>query len=245
MLASAVLLMLIPVAGGWAVSFAGSASLRSPALHRGFAAGGATQGSRPSVLRGKNARWVAQMNPVEKLASELGDVMAGVTGSTSKSFHEERMRYHEERMRYHEERMRFHSRELASKKTARVDTRGGGMEERMRLEAVSSGRPMQILFVDLANTCRSPAAEALMRSLVNAAALGEQIIVRSAGTGAGTRDWFKEGVSDKIERERADPRMVSHGSKRGLNLAGRQSVMLTKSELRSDPSIHTHTYPQP
>ena len=87
MLASAVLLMLIPVAGGWAVSFAGSASLRSPALHRGFAAGGATQGSRASVLRGKNARWVAQMNPVEKLASELGDVMAGVTGSTSKSFH--------------------------------------------------------------------------------------------------------------------------------------------------------------
>ena len=226
MLASAVLLMLIPVAGGWAVSFAGSASLRSPALHRGFAAGGATQGSRASVLRGKNARWVAQMNPVEKLASELGDVMAGVTGSTSKSFHEERMRYHEERMR-------FHSRELASKKTARVDTRGGGMEERLRLEAVSSGRPMQILFVDLANTCRSPAAEALMRSLVNQAALGEQIIVRSAGTGAGTRDWFKEGVSDKIERERADPRMVSHGSKRGLNLAGRQSVMLTKSELRS------------
>ena len=231
--ASAVLLMLIPVAGGWAVSFAGSASLRSPALHRGFAAGGATQGSRASVLRGKNARWVAQMNPVEKLASELGDVMAGVTGSTSKSFHEERMRYHEERMRYHEERMRFHRRELASKKTARVDTRGGGMEERMRLEAVSSGRPMQILFVDLANTCRSPAAEALMRSLVDGAALGEQIIVRSAGTGAGTRDWFKEGVSDKIERERADPRMVSHGSKRGLNLAGRQSVMLTKSELRS------------
>ena len=39
------------------------------------------------------------------------------------------MRYHEERMRYHEERMRFHSRELASKKTARVDTRGGGMED--------------------------------------------------------------------------------------------------------------------
>jgi hypothetical protein len=39
-------------------------------------------------------------------------------------------------------------------------------QERLRLAALAKGRPMQILFVDLSNTCRSPAAEATMRKVI-------------------------------------------------------------------------------
>lgn len=92
---------------------------------------------------------------------------------------------------------------------------------------------MQILFVDLSNTCRSPAAEAIMRAKIADAALEKDIIVRSCSTGAGTRDWFKEDMAASIDIERADPRMVFHASKRGLDLAGRQSILMSRSELTS------------
>ena len=51
--------------------------------------------------------------------------------------------------------------------------------ERAPFQAVAKGRPMQILFVDLSNTCRSPAAEATMRRMIQQAALASDITVRS------------------------------------------------------------------
>jgi len=180
-------------------------------------------------------QWKAQSNPVEKFATNIREAVAGVSLSGSEaSYHEERIRYHEERIKHHEDRMKHHRDQLSAKKREKKGgPAGGGYEVRLRYEAVASGRPMQILFVDLSNTCRSPAAEAIMRAKIAEAALEKDIIVRSCSTGAGTRDWFKEDVAPQVEVERADPRMVSHASRRGLDLAGRQSVLMTKSELTS------------
>jgi len=178
-----------------------------------------------------HARWTAQLNPVEQFATNLRDAVAGVAGvgNNDENYHQQRIKHHEDRVRHHEERMQYHRAQLASSKTAR---KGGGLEERLRIEAVASGRPMQILFVDLSNTCRSPAAEAIMRSMIQKTTMTDQITVRSCSTGAGTRDWFKQEISADFETERVDPRMVSHAAKRGLQgLSGRQSVLLSKSEL--------------
>ena len=41
------------------------------------------------------------MNPVEKLASNVRDAVAGV-GAKDESYHEERIKYHEERIRHHQ-----------------------------------------------------------------------------------------------------------------------------------------------
>jgi len=175
------------------------------------------------------ARWTAQLSPVERLASTFRDAVGG----NDENYHLERIKHHEERAKHHTERMNHHRASLATSKTARSG-KGGGLEERLRIEAVASGRPMQILFVDLSNTCRSPAAEAIMRSLIQKASLTDQITVRSCSTGAGTRDWYKEDMTASFEAERVDPRMVSHGVKRGLqDLSGRLSVLLSKSELTS------------
>jgi protein-tyrosine phosphatase len=46
------------------------------------------------------------------------------------------------------------------------------------------GQPVQILFVCLGNICRSPTAEGVMRSLVVAEGLEDEIEIDSAGTGA-------------------------------------------------------------
>lgn len=190
---------------------------------------------RPPTVRPSSAvRLTCQMNPVEKMATNLRESFAGVGSSQDENYHLQRIKYHEDRMLHHEERMAFHRAQLSKKKTARMDVQGGSYEERLRIGALSTGRPMQILFVDLSNTCRSPAAEAIMRTMIDDAKLQEQIIVRSCSTGAGTREWFKKEVAENIEVERVDPRMVTHASKRGLShLAGRQSVQLTKSELTS------------
>jgi len=194
------------------------------------------QAAPGNKVRTSGSRWLAQMNPVEKLASNVRDAVAGV-GAKDESYHEERIKYHEERIRHHQERMTFHRQELSSKKTARKESAGGGFEERLRIQALSQDRPMQILFVDLANTCRSPVAEAMMRMMLERVGLDHEIIVRSAGTGAGTRDWYKQDVAEEIEQERVDPRMVTHASRRGLNIAGRRSVVLVKSELQSADMI--------
>ena len=51
----------------------------------------------------------------------------------------------------------------------------------------------------LGNICRSPTAEGVMRSLVEAAGLGEQIVIDSAGTGA----WHVGSAPDRRARAAA------------------------------------------
>ena len=67
---------------------------------------------------------------------------------------------------------------------------------------------MRVLFVCLGNICRSPTAEAVMRGLVAAAGLEDEIEVESAGTGS----WH---VGDP-----PDPRAVSAAAERGVELTG-------------------------
>ena len=68
--------------------------------------------------------------------------------------------------------------------------------------------PVRVLFVCMGNICRSPTAEAVMRERVREAGLEDEIVVDSAGTG----DWHI-GASP-------DPRSVSAGARRGLDVAG-------------------------
>jgi protein-tyrosine phosphatase len=66
--------------------------------------------------------------------------------------------------------------------------------------------PTRILFVCLGNICRSPAAEAVFRHLVEQAGLGERFAVDSAGTGA----WHVG--------EQADRRMRAAARSRGIDV---------------------------
>jgi protein-tyrosine phosphatase len=50
--------------------------------------------------------------------------------------------------------------------------------------AGASGRTVRLLFVCLGNICRSPTAEGVMRSVVGAAGLEDEIEIDSAGTGS-------------------------------------------------------------
>jgi protein-tyrosine phosphatase len=64
----------------------------------------------------------------------------------------------------------------------------------------------RLLFVCLGNICRSPAAEGVMRRLVEETGLGDRIEIDSAGTAG----WH--------EGKRADPRMRKASARRGLDL---------------------------
>jgi low molecular weight protein-tyrosine phosphatase len=66
-----------------------------------------------------------------------------------------------------------------------------------------------VLFVCLGNICRSPTAEGVMHSLVEAAGLGEQIVLDSAGTGA----WHVGSAPDRRARAAA--------AEQGVTLEGR------------------------
>ncbi|WP_395715414.1 low molecular weight protein-tyrosine-phosphatase [Prosthecobacter sp.] len=69
--------------------------------------------------------------------------------------------------------------------------------------------PFRLLFVCLGNICRSPAAEAVMRALVEAEGLAGSITMRSAGTAG----WHSGKLPDQ--------RMRNAGQKRGYNLSSR------------------------
>jgi protein-tyrosine phosphatase len=72
---------------------------------------------------------------------------------------------------------------------------------------------MKVLMVCLGNICRSPTAEAVLRAKLEAAGLGEQVAVDSAGTG----DWHVGSPPD--------PRSQRHAAQRGYDLSslrGRQ-----------------------
>ena len=63
-----------------------------------------------------------------------------------------------------------------------------------------------VLFVCLGNICRSPAAEAIFKNLINDKGIGNQFIVDSAGTGS----WH---VGKK-----ADSRMIFAAKQRNINI---------------------------
>ena len=74
-------------------------------------------------------------------------------------------------------------------------------------------RPLRVLMVCLGNICRSPTAEAMLRTKVHEAGLDGRIEVDSAGTA----DYHVDSPPDR--------RAVAHGEKRGLkmkHLRGRQ-----------------------
>ncbi|PJA96286.1 MAG: phosphotyrosine protein phosphatase [Ignavibacteriales bacterium CG_4_9_14_3_um_filter_34_10] len=65
---------------------------------------------------------------------------------------------------------------------------------------------LKILFVCMGNICRSPAAEAVMKSFVRSEKLDDKIFIDSAGTIG-----YHEG-------QEADPRMKEHAKKRNYEL---------------------------
>ena len=65
---------------------------------------------------------------------------------------------------------------------------------------------VKILFVCLGNICRSPAAEAVLKKMVQDAGLSDQVEIASAGTSA-----YHSG-------NLPDSRMREHGQKRNFNL---------------------------
>jgi protein-tyrosine phosphatase len=76
--------------------------------------------------------------------------------------------------------------------------------------------PFRLLFVCLGNICRSPAADGVMRSLVEAEGLGERIAIRSAGTGG----WHVGKLPDQ--------RMRSAAQKRSYDLSSRARQVSTE-----------------
>lgn len=70
-------------------------------------------------------------------------------------------------------------------------------------------KKIRLLFVCLGNICRSPAAEGIMRRIVEKNDLQDIIEVDSAGTSG----WHEEELPDE--------RMCSHGEKRGYDFCSR------------------------
>lgn len=73
----------------------------------------------------------------------------------------------------------------------------------------SSHCKVSILFVCLGNICRSPAAEGVMKKLVEEKGLSGNLFIDSAGTGG------------SHEGELPDSRMRAHGAKRGYDFCSR------------------------
>ncbi len=62
--------------------------------------------------------------------------------------------------------------------------------------------PFRLLFVCLGNICRSPAAEGVMRGLIEAEGLADHVTIRSAGTGG----WHAGKLPDQRMRAAAQNR---------------------------------------
>lgn len=80
----------------------------------------------------------------------------------------------------------------------------------------------KILFVCLGNICRSPAAEGIMRSLVEREGLNDRFEIDSAGTYAGHRG------------ELPDVRMRDAAARRGLKLTHRSRPLCEEDFMRFD-----------
>ncbi len=81
---------------------------------------------------------------------------------------------------------------------------------------MKEGNPIRIMFVCLGNICRSPAAEGIMKSLVEKEGLDGKIVLDSAGTGS----WHVGDLPDK--------RMRMHGAKRNYNFCTRAQQFITE-----------------
>lgn len=79
--------------------------------------------------------------------------------------------------------------------------------------------PFRVLFVCLGNICRSPAAEGVMRALVEAEGLDKHISIRSASTGG----WHAGKLPDQ--------RMRTAAQSRGYDLSSR-ARQVTEEDLR-------------
>ncbi|HWT22331.1 MAG TPA: low molecular weight protein-tyrosine-phosphatase [Solirubrobacteraceae bacterium] len=77
----------------------------------------------------------------------------------------------------------------------------------------TAATPVRLLFVCMGNICRSPTAEAVMRSLLREQGLEEAVEVDSAGTG----DWHAGHPPD--------PRATAAARARGVTLAGAARVV--------------------
>ncbi len=91
------------------------------------------------------------------------------------------------------------------------------------LEAVPP--PYRIAFVCLGNICRSPIAEYVMRQRLDAAGLGDQVTVTSAGTG------------DYHVGEGADPRTVATLRTAGLDATGHRAAQFTRDDFADNDLV--------
>ena len=79
---------------------------------------------------------------------------------------------------------------------------------------------MRVLMVCLGNICRSPTAEAVLRTKLEAAGLAHRIAVDSAGTG----DWHIGSPPD--------PRSQRHAAKRGYDLSALRGRQVTEADFQ-------------
>ncbi|CAI5725930.1 unnamed protein product [Hyaloperonospora brassicae] len=91
---------------------------------------------------------------------------------------------------------------------------------------------VSVLFVCLGNICRSPAAEAVLKSIVarSEAAGAPSIHIDSCGTGGGASDWYLEGGTSYHEGDAADSRMIRAAHKRSYAMTSR-SRPLTRRDI--------------
>lgn len=73
------------------------------------------------------------------------------------------------------------------------------------MQNTDNQKEYKVLFVCLGNICRSPAAEGIMKRMIEQAQLADSISVDSAGTSG-----YHDG-------DLPDPRMRKHGARRGYN----------------------------
>ncbi|MDE7402888.1 MAG: low molecular weight phosphotyrosine protein phosphatase [Muribaculaceae bacterium] len=90
------------------------------------------------------------------------------------------------------------------------------------LASLRDKKDLSVLFVCLGNICRSPAAEGLMKAVVEEAGDSDRWYIDSAGTGG-----YHTG-------DLPDPRMRAHASRRGYNLTHRARKVLEQDFRRFD-----------
>lgn len=79
-------------------------------------------------------------------------------------------------------------------------------------------KKIHVLFVCLGNICRSPAAEAVFKKIVERKKLDEKFFVDSAGT------------AGHHEGEEADPRTIEHSKKRGFEVTSISRPFLSATD---------------